>query len=147
MRLLRLLSRWRHGRGFGVHSPLAYELISTVLPDSPAYYADTAINASARSRRQARIGRIVVRLVARFRPATVCCPPEWRQAVRAADSRIRLVDRHDDADMAIEDCDSAVSIRIGRQDNPGPLTLTNESDLTINVYRRGLSRQTINTIL
>ncbi len=149
MSLLRRLSTLRHGLGFGVHSPLAYELITAVLPDQPPYYADTAISRAAPDKRTARIQRMVLRLVARFRPATVCCPTAWRRPVSAADSRVRFVDSPTEADMVVTTRDGGTDIRIGRPGVPdsGPLVLTNESDMTITVYRHGLSPQTINTTL
>ncbi len=37
--LSQLFNRWRHGRGFGIHSPFAYRLITEVLHQEMGYYA------------------------------------------------------------------------------------------------------------
>lgn len=59
-----MLDRWRTSRGFGVHSPLAFELITQVLCDDTAVYYATASMPSRRSRRW-------LRLFARLNPVSV----------------------------------------------------------------------------
>lgn len=41
-----LYKRWRHGRGFGVHSPLAFYVCTEVIRPGCAYYAYPDIDAS-----------------------------------------------------------------------------------------------------
>lgn len=141
--------RWRHGRGYGVHSPLAYELITAVLPDTPAYYADATIRAAIPDRRRQRIARIVLRLTARFQPRTVAADALFRPIVTLADSRIKTAAHPDLADMAVNTDGSTVVIRIGKPagTDTGPIVLDNDRDLRIVVYRAGLSSTIIKTTL
>lgn len=69
--------RWRHGRGFGVHSPFAYTFITEVLRQPYAYYAYGHLN---------RRERLVFRVVLHFRPATVAIvgPGSYKKAVADA---------------------------------------------------------------
>lgn len=146
--LFRRLSTLRHGRGFGVHSPLAYELISSVLRDRPAYYADASLKQFFPDRRHRRMARILLRLIARFEPRSVALPELFLPVVAKADSNIPLSDNPDEADMAAEFSDNRLAVRVGRiADGHGPLVLDNESDIRITVYRRGLSPTYVNTTL
>ena len=68
--------RRRHSYGFGVHSPLAYRLVRTVLMERCSYYAYAdiadAIDASASDcRRRLRRAKMLHRLAARFPRPTV----------------------------------------------------------------------------
>lgn len=100
MRLAEAYKRWRHTRGFGVHSPFAFELVTTVVRPGSRYahygYEDID-NSIARpslpgSRRHARM---LLRLAAflgvgsAFLPKDAYSPP-FRAALRAANSRMRL---------------------------------------------------------
>ena len=59
-----MLKRYRTSRGFGVHSPLAFELITGVLCDSsPCYYATPSLPHAA--------ARRWLRVLARFNPRQV----------------------------------------------------------------------------
>lgn len=68
--------RWRHGHGFGVHSPFAYRMVREVLRPShdTAYYAYDDL---ARARRHhpamisARETELLYRILIDLRPATV----------------------------------------------------------------------------
>lgn len=142
------LSTWRHGRGFGVHSPLAYRLIADILRDRPAYYADSRIDAMSANKRARRIARIVVRLAAYFRPASFGGSDADMDIVRLADSRITRAPGVETADFVIERTDSMTHITVGRRGSgTGPLTLTNLRDLTVTIHRAGLSQTTVNTTL
>lgn len=148
MNILRRLSTLRHGRGFGVHSPLAYELIKTVLSDKPPYYGDRQVNELLKGKRERRIGRVVLRLVARFLPSEVYAEGEFARIVRIASPSAVLTDRADRADMVISYKRDKLEIMVGKEAaGSGPLILTNESDLSIIVYRRGLSPTLVNTTL
>ena len=148
MGLCRKLSTLRHGRGFGVHSPLGYELISAVLKDKPSYYADAQIGNIFPSRRKCRIGRIILRLIARFQPKTVFTSREFNDVIPLSDKRIKMVNIPDEADMTIESDNSTTLITIGKEtEKSGPLILDNEKDLRIVIHRSGLSPTLINTTL
>lgn len=94
-----MLRRWRTSRGFGVHSPLAFELITQVLCDDTAVYYSTAELPSRRSRRW-------LRLFARLNPQSVVrlgAPlPEVDAALAAACPHARVSDAsYADATLAI----------------------------------------------
>ena len=149
MRLFRRLSTLRHGRGFGVHSPLAYELISSTLRDKPAYYADALTDNVLSSRRQRRIARIMLRLIARFEPATVCLSGKYLAISPFLGKKVRISEDGDAADIAmLQDEAARLCIRVGHPaEGHGPLILDNENDLKIVIYRKGLSPTLINTTL
>lgn len=148
MGLWRKLSTLRHGRGFGVHSPLAFEMIKSVLPDTPAYYADRLIDEKYASQRQRRIARIILRLIARFQPRTIAVIPFYNPVVKMANSNLRVTEANEDADMSILETAKRIVIRVGQPDNScGPLELDNEKDLKIVIFRKGLSPVYINTTL
>lgn len=62
--LLRRYKRWRHGRGFGIHSPFAFRFITEVLRQKHPYYGYADIS------RDERV-RLLFRLVVALRPETV----------------------------------------------------------------------------
>lgn len=144
---LRYLSTLRHGRGFGVHSPLAFELISRVLPDRPAYYADSAIRTMFRGRRQRRIARIAVRLAARFEPRTMFVDPVFEEIMTLVDPRIIRVSSVEKAEMSVCKVNESTVINIGNNLNFNSVTLDNEKDLRIVVRLAGLSPTLVNTTL
>lgn len=76
-KISRSYKRWRHGRGFGIHSPFAYTFITEVLRQPYAYYAYSVLDG-----RQ----RLVFRIALYFRPATVALvgAESYATAVRAA---------------------------------------------------------------
>ena len=94
-RALRSLRTWRHGRGFGIHSPLAYDLLTTTLrePRRTGYYAYRNLNALGGDGRKRRLARIVFRLVSRFSPRRVAitgAPDDlryWKSVVALASRR------------------------------------------------------------
>ncbi|MCH5219984.1 MAG: hypothetical protein J1F20_05375 [Muribaculaceae bacterium] len=145
MDLLRFLSGCRHGLGFGVHSPLAYDLITTTLRDRPRYYADNDIERLYDSRRRRRVGRIAFRLTARFKPATVYDEAGLRDSILLADNNIVFVDREEVADMSASTDGCYTVFIIGHPDEGvGPVTLDNFRDMRIVIFRRGLSQTNIN---
>lgn len=100
MRLAEAYKRWRHTHGFGVHSPFAFDLVTTVVRPGSHYahygYEDID-NCIVRtslpgSRRHARM---LLRLAAfldvrsAFLPKDAYSPP-FRAALRAANSKMRL---------------------------------------------------------
>lgn len=92
--------RWRHTRGYGVHSPFAYMLVKEVVRPGSDYvwYAYTDVDnamADRVARRYRRQARILLRLAARlavesaFIPQNVSGP--FRAALLGADSRMHIV--------------------------------------------------------
>lgn len=58
------LNRWRHSRGFGIHSPFAFRFVTEVLCQQLPYYA------YARIGRDKRL-RLLFRLIVEFQPERV----------------------------------------------------------------------------
>lgn len=73
------ISRYRHGRGFGVHSPFAYRLITEVLREKLPYYDWGSIKGKQE--------RLLYRLACRFRPETVSAPAPLADIVRLAEPK------------------------------------------------------------
>lgn len=72
--LARRYKRWRHGRGFGIHSPFAYDFITTTLRERLPYYAYSKLDALAAEKQQGasvqRRLRLIFRIAVRFNPTT-----------------------------------------------------------------------------
>ena len=113
--LIRSYKRWRHGRGFGVHSPFAYEFITLTLRERLPYYAYERIDAACRNLSDTTLRpdkiKLIFRVVARFSPSTVAIIGESnskaeRLAVKSARQSASIVGEPDDADMVIvkDDC-------------------------------------------
>lgn len=66
--------RWRHGRGFGVHSPFAYDFITRTLRERLPYYAYSRLDAMCASQHldasERHRLRLIFRIAVRFNPAT-----------------------------------------------------------------------------
>ncbi len=99
MGLFEWYRRWRHSRGFGVHSPYGFRIICRVLRhDRHARYGDADIRralAGCRSHAKERNARMLLRLVADLRPRAVFLPADshavYPTAILAADSSTRLI--------------------------------------------------------
>lgn len=81
--------RWRHSRGFGVHSPWAYGVVSEVLRsnDRYGYYAWDSIDRTFGQ--HSRLARKVYALIVHLQPSTVTVAgdPLWHAlAVTACDA-------------------------------------------------------------
>lgn len=78
MQIAKRFRRWRHSRGFGIHSPFAFRFVCEVLNPSRAYgfYAYEELEAMRRRLRVRSISRrrlrMLFRVVLELRPATVC---------------------------------------------------------------------------
>ncbi len=79
-RVLHTLNRFRHGRGFGVHSPFAFNFILKTLRERTPYYAYPALDSLRRSikhdcrARHLMSGkhmRMLFRIVNRFNPGSI----------------------------------------------------------------------------
>ena len=98
--------RWRHTRGFGVHSPLAYRIVRDVVRPRRgyAYYGDAEINDTFEGRVDRlmwRHARMLLRLCALLRPRSVYLPQgihaAFPTAVTCAGSDVRQVHRLSEA--------------------------------------------------
>lgn len=97
---MNMLTRWWRSRGHGIHSPYAYRLITSVLPERGRYYAYDEIEMMSDPARL----KLLFRLVCEFRPATVLdmmLDDEEKEVILMADSRIRFVDQPDEADLVV----------------------------------------------
>lgn len=75
--LVRRYKRWRHGRGFGIHSPFAYDFITLTLRERLPYYAYDIIDAEASSEKADKCTltpkalKLIFRIAVRFKPDMV----------------------------------------------------------------------------
>lgn len=93
-------SRWRRSKGFGIHSPFAFDFVGGTLREKAEYYAyaklrdllDEAAADGARELPDEDALTLTVRLIARFQPRRVYVGGDPSglvvQAVRLADSRV-----------------------------------------------------------
>lgn len=103
---LRMYRRWRHSRGFGVHSPFAYHFITEVLRQPLPYYSYTHIGG--------RTERTIFRIAAFLRPDTVAvaAPRQVRDAVALAVPRARIITPGEDAaDLLVVDAEAHPEIK------------------------------------
>lgn len=89
--------RWRHTRGYGVHSPFAFTLIERVVhPRGVRYYGYRDIDdaCSASEHHVAEQARFLLRLLSTLRIESVYLPPSAHPAfiiaARCADHRMRV---------------------------------------------------------
>ena len=73
--ILKRLQRWRHARGFGIHSPFAFHLITDVIYSKHAYYAFSDIEKILHEKQinisDFRLHHLTYRLIRYFNPASV----------------------------------------------------------------------------
>lgn len=73
--IARRYKRWRHGRGFGIHSPFAYDFITRTLRERLPYYAYDSIDALAADGLAVNLSqrrlRLLYRIAVRFNPAVI----------------------------------------------------------------------------
>lgn len=98
--------RWRHTRGYGVHSPFAFSLVELVVhPQGIGWYGyqdiDQTFYPGLPDRRVRRQARLLLRLTVALRPKSVFLPlgihPAYHAALAAADSHMRISRRPADA--------------------------------------------------
>mgnify|MGYP007103219026 CR=1 FL=1 len=84
---LRAWRRLRHEKGFGIHSPFAYNFITEVIHQQYAYYAYDSIRDG--------FGRLVFRVAVALQPrrAAVYGLPEWSAALKAASSKMVIAQK------------------------------------------------------
>lgn len=99
MKLRERIDRFRHTRGYGVHSPLAYRLVKHVVrpPRDVVYYGEEQLQAlPGVFGRRLRNARVLLRLVAEFQPSFVWVAPKTdellMEAVRLAGCAVRVFD-------------------------------------------------------
>ena len=91
--------RWRHTRGYGVHSPYAFNLVTSVVhPGDYSWYGYSDIDRTfpeVVDRKVRREARMLLRLVAELRPRSVFLPsgahPSFHAAIHAAGSSIQIL--------------------------------------------------------
>lgn len=83
-----LYTDWRHGRGFGVHSPWAYAVIAEALRNPCTYYNEDAARRLMTRRSDRRAAGAVFRIIAHQKPSsvTVFGTPQWHEVARLAGS-------------------------------------------------------------
>lgn len=94
------LLRWWRSRGHGIHSPYAYRLVTSVLPERGRYHAYDEIEKMSDPSRL----KLLFRLVCEFKPATVLdmmIDDEEKEVILMADPRITFVDQPGDADLIV----------------------------------------------
>ncbi|MBD5214818.1 MAG: hypothetical protein HDS75_08385 [Bacteroidales bacterium] len=99
-----LWSKLRRSRGFGIHSPFAFDLVLRTLRERDHYYAYSELARLHREAEKAgteglpseKLLRLIIRLIARFKPRRVMISGDRSglisQAVMLADSHIILTD-------------------------------------------------------
>lgn len=93
---------WWRRKGFGIHSPFAFSLITRTIAKRGEYYAYPALRRIA-GRDFSRLS-LLFRLICSFKPSTVriiSSDPKFESAVSLADSRISFTDA--DSEMIIVD--------------------------------------------
>lgn len=115
----RRYKRWRHGRGFGIHSPFAYDFITRTLRERLPYYAYSKLDVLAAEKWQGASGqrrlRLIFRIAVRFNPATAAIIGERNAALQKV--ALKSV-RHDiglkssvaDAELIIVNDDSPLPV-------------------------------------
>lgn len=107
--LARRYKRWRHGRGFGIHSPFAYDFITRTLRERMPYYAYERIDAAAHrgdGRLSSRKLRLIFRIAVRFNPSKAAVIGDAnaavvRLALKSARHNMTIVDCRDAADLYV----------------------------------------------
>lgn len=115
--LARRYKRWRHGRGFGIHSPFAYDFITRTLRERMPYYAYERIDAAAH-RGDGRLSscklRLIFRIAVRFNPSKAAVIGDANAAV------VRLALKSARHNMTIVDCSDAADLYVINDDRPLP---------------------------
>lgn len=90
--LLRPIQRWRHKRGFGIHSPFAFRFVTEVLNQKHPFYAYTTLGRDKRSRLAHRLAVSFKATRVMFMGAEAMC----EKALSTANSGIETVKSHPD---------------------------------------------------
>lgn len=97
MRPLVWLSRFRHRRGYGIHSPSAFDFVTGVIYERAEYYAYRPLRQRYGLRgRHLKDARLLFRLANHVQPHTIVvpqCTPEYTQAyLQAGCMKARVVE-------------------------------------------------------
>ncbi len=103
------LMRVRHRKGYGVHSPFAFDLVTNVLYNGERYYAYEEMDRTLRWWQRGRVRsrrRLLFRLANYRRPETLCCSgvdEETAAAVRHGSRGVTAMPEDDagPADMVV----------------------------------------------
>lgn len=127
--LARWYKNWRHGRGFGVHSPLAYRLVSEVLrPRGDAcYYGEAWARALFAGDSRSRVAATVLRLLADRNPRSVALIStteralSWRRLIAGTVPHAQISDtlRPDSEFIIIDSAEGPVPEGIALQTDAG----------------------------
>lgn len=83
--MLERYKRWRHTRGFGIHSPFAYRVVCDIISQPYHFYdydmIDAELESVRRSRKLRNLCRLLLRLSNFLRPKVVCVSPSTPGAV------------------------------------------------------------------
>lgn len=99
---------WWRRKGFGIHSPFAFSLITRTIAERGEYYAYPALRKLAGA--DFSILSLLFRLICRFKPSTVriiSSDSRLKSAVTLADSRISFTDA--DSEMIVIDRLSSIN--------------------------------------
>lgn len=120
--IARRYKRWRHGRGFGIHSPFAFDFITHTLRERRPYYAYDNIDAIAAETRDSDLPwkrlRLIFRIAVRYNPATVGIFGNLnieteKKVIENLRSDVSIRTSPEDCDFAIinSDCDGLPSVK------------------------------------
>ena len=112
--LARRYKRWRHGRGFGIHSPFAYDFTIRTLRERLPYYGYDDIDgalASGDTHFSSRQLRLIFRIAVRFNPSRVAIiggedDHALTAALKALRTNIAITDDPAGANFIIVNADS-----------------------------------------
>ena len=109
MRLSERFKRWRASKGYGVHSPLAFRIVKTVVRPGReySYYGEERLRVGREAPLLTRRAELLLRFVAQLQPSYVwvspAMPEVFKEAVRLAGGVVRLYD----GDVFPDDFDKA----------------------------------------
>lgn len=116
--LTRRYRRWRHGRGFGIHSPFAYDFITRTLRERLPYYgyerlAAAQFSADGSDALSIRRLRLIFRIAVRFNPSSAAVTglrdaAAVKTTLRAVKSNIKFESSPASAGFAVI-CDDAAA--------------------------------------
>lgn len=118
MLLSRIYKRWRHTRGYGVHSPFAYMIVKEVIKPSRRYawyaYEDMETLLPSGDSRLRKEARMFFRLLAILRPSSICFYDSFHVAFRCAaiDANPGIgISKYDSAEKKIPEADMLATVR------------------------------------
>lgn len=106
--MIEAYKRWRHRRGFGIHSPFAYKVVKDVIDQPCAFYGyqdiEEALEHTRRPAELRKFARLLLRLSAFLRPEKICmsrsAPDLLSLALRLGYSRAEVTGMHTPSSVA-----------------------------------------------